>query len=276
LEVDLINFSGPDFNFVENRLMNLHLVHAWLTRAVMFDDKGQSIAPVDRLYKKPVQVMRGSFKPPTKVHIDIMRGAQRQFLESSGVEAQDVYQMAEITISELVTGDQVDGSDFLARVDLLNGLGFPVLISDYVRFFRLRSWLRQFTRSPICIAISVLDFDALFDAQYYEGLEGGILEAIGKLFPDNTHVFVYPTRRNGELITLENVSIPESQRHLLQYLLANNKMIPAREYIDENLHISARQLITQIPRGRGDWERCVPDEVAAQIRHRKLFGYPGD
>ncbi len=276
LEVDLINFSGPAFEYVENRLMNLRLIRSWLTRAVMFDRNGESVAPIDMLYKRPVQVMRGSFKPPSKVHVDMLRAVHAQFLETSGVDEQAVFQMAEITISELVTGGQVDDSDFLARVDLLNALGLTVLISDYVRFFRLRSWLRHFTDSPICVGISVLDFDAMFDEKYYEGLEGGILEAIGKLFPDNTHVFVYPTRKQGELITLEDASVPERQRFLLQYLLANQKLIPVHDYVDENLHISARDLAAMIPAGRGDWEEGVPEEVAQQIRQRRLFGYPGD
>lgn len=276
IEVDLINFAGPAFGHVENRLMNLRLIRSWLTRAVMFDTTGQSVAPIDMLYKVPVQVIRGSFKPPTKIHVDMLEGVRRQFLETSGVEADAVFQMAEITISELVTGDQVDDSDFLARVDLLNSLGLPVLISDYVRFFRLRSWLRHFTQSPICISISVLDFDAVFDEQYYGGLEGGILEAIGKLFPDNTYVYVYPSRRNGELITLENVSVPDSQVYLLKYLIANDKMIPARDYEESNLHISARELVKQIPLGRGEWENCVPSSVATAIRERGLFGYRGD
>jgi len=276
IEVDLINFAGPAFEYVENRLMNLRLIRSWLTRAVMFDPTGQSVAPMDILYKAPVQIIRGSFKPPTKVHIDMLDGVRHQFLETTNVDEEEVLQLAEITISELVTGDNVNDSDFLARVDLLNSLGLPVLISDYVRFFRLRTWLRNFTQRPICMSISVLDFAAVFDEKFYEGLEGGILEAIGKLFPDNTHVFVYPSRQNGELVTLENVSVPESQRYLLKYLIANEKMIPASDYDESNLHISARELAKQIVLGRGEWEQCVPEGVATTIRERRLFGYPGD
>lgn len=276
LEVDLINFSGPAFNFVENRLMNLHLIQAWLTRAVMFDANGESVAPMDMLYKKPVQVMRGSFKPPTKVHRDMVRAATPLFLENSGVKKEELVRIAELTMSDLATGDNVDNSDFLARVDLLNSLGSPVLVSDYVRFFRLRSWLRQFTQRPIGIVISVLDFDSLFDEQYYQGVEGGILEAMGKLFPDNTHVFVYPAKIKGELVTLENVQVAGPNEYLLKYLLANQKLIPTREYNEENLHISARELITRIPQGPGDWEDSVHDSVADLIKNRRLFGYPGE
>ena len=53
-------------------------------------------------------------------------------------------------------------------------------------------------------------------------------------------------------------------------------MIPARDYVDENLHISARELAKQILQGRGEWEDCVPPGVADEIRRRRLFGYPGD
>jgi hypothetical protein len=50
IEVDLIHFSGPSFKRVENRLMNLHLIRSWLTRAVMFGKDGQSIVPRETLY----------------------------------------------------------------------------------------------------------------------------------------------------------------------------------------------------------------------------------
>ena len=276
LEVDLINFSGPAFSYVENRLMNLHLIRSWLTRAVMFNTDGESVAPMDMLYKKPLQVLRGSFKPPTNVHMDMLSVASKQFQETSGIDKSNVFPLAEITMSELVTSDQVDDSDFLARVDLLNALGIPVLISDYVRFFRLRSWLRQFTQEPIGIVISVLDFNYLFDEQYYDGVEGGILEAMGKLFPDNTHVFVYPAKIKNELVTLENVTVSEQHVFLLKYLLANKQLIPARDYVEENLHISARQLIEKIPLNTSGWEEAIPEQVATLIRERKLFGYRGN
>ena len=163
LEVDLINFAGPAFSFVENRLMNLHLIRAWLTRAVMFDASGASVAPMDLLYKRPVQVIRGSFKPPTRVHRDMLRLAVPEFVATSGVEEDDVVQMAEISMSELVSGDRVDSSDFLARVDLLNILGVPVLVSDYVRFFGVRYCLRELTLITLGIRIRVMVFVPVFD-----------------------------------------------------------------------------------------------------------------
>ena len=45
LEIDTINFSGPRFANVDNRLMSLQLVKNGMTDAVMFDPTGKNILP---------------------------------------------------------------------------------------------------------------------------------------------------------------------------------------------------------------------------------------
>lgn len=275
IEIDLINFSGPDFEHVENRLMNLHLIHSWSCRAVMFDADGHSIVPASALRKKDTVVIRGSFKPPTKVHMDMKETAVKHFLQEEGVEKDKVLVVAEITMNEL-SGQEGDiNSDFLARVDLLNELGFSVLISDYLRFFRLRSWIRRYTQNRIGIVLSVLDFDYLFADKYYEGLEGGILEAFGKLFSDNTNVYVYPTIRDGKLVTLDNVDVGPDLQHLLKHLIHTKAMVSADIIDVRNLEISAREAIRQIPHGKGDWQALLPKQTSDSIIEHKLFGYPG-
>lgn len=275
IEIDLIHFSGPDFDKVENRLMNLHLIHSWACRAVMFEPSGQSIVPASALRKKDTIVIRGSFKPPTKVHLDMMNSAKKHFLQEEGVEQDKILVVAEITLNELYNSDSsVDNdSDFLARVDLLNELGFSVLISDYLRFFRLRSWIRRYTQNRIGIMLSVLDFDYLFAETYYDGLEGGILEAFGKLFSDNTNVYVYPTIRDGKLISLDNVGVSEELGFLLKYLIHNRAMVSADIVDVRNLEISAREVIKELPKGRDEWEQKLPAKTTQSIIENQLFGF---
>jgi hypothetical protein len=40
--------------------------------------------------------------------------------------------------------------------------------------------------------LGISNLDLIFTEAYYEGLEGGILEAFAKLFPDNTRLYIYP------------------------------------------------------------------------------------
>jgi len=273
IEIDLIHFSGPDFADVENRLMNLQLIRSWACRAVMFDPCGDSIVPASAFRKKDTIVLRGSFKPPTLIHQDMMNSAIKHFAKEDDIEKDNILMVAEITMNEIYSQSDEDDADFLARVDLLNKLGFSVLISDYLRFFRLRSWIRRYTQKRIGITLSVLDFDYLFAEEYYEGLEGGILEAFGKLFSDNTNVYVYPTIRNGKLISLENVNVSEDLRFLMQHLIHNKAMVSADIEDVRNLEISAREVIKEIRKGRGDWENKVPDVIAKSIIDNKLMGF---
>jgi len=175
--------------------------------------------------------------------------------------------MAELA-SDKEQGDQA----FLNRVDLLTALGYNVLISDYLRFFRLRSWIRRYTQNTIGIVLSVLDFDQLFDPRYYEGLEGGILEAMGKLFSDNTHVYVYPAMVDDKLISLDNVEVAAGLTYLLKHLIANNAMVAARHFNEEHLKIMPSEVLKQISANTPGWEENVPDKVAERIKSRYMSG----
>lgn len=273
LEIDLIHFSGPYFTEVDNRLMNLHLVRSWCCRAVMFDTNGHSIPPGSALRKKDVMVLRGSFKPPTKIHIEMRDAGLEQFQKIADHNDRGILTVAEITMSELASDQEQDDTSFLARIDILAKLGFNVLISDYLRYFRLRSWIRNYTDNSIGIVLSVHDFNSLFDPSYYEGMEGGILVAMGKLFSDDTHVFVHPAIINGERVSLDNVVVPDKVQHLLAHLIHNRSLVAIENYNEANLHILARELVKQLPYGRGDWESCLPEGVAEEIIEKKLFGY---
>lgn len=280
IEVDVIHFSGPYFEEVENRLMNLHLIRSWLTRAVIFNPNGEVVVPGELFYRKPVMVMRGTFKPVTLVNVDMMCAGRKQFARLEAVDEAEIVSLAEITMNSLVSGDNVDGADFLARIDLLASQGYTVMISDYLRFFRLRAYLRRYTQKPIGIVLSVRDFAYLFDEKYYEGMEGGILEAFGKLFPDNTHVYVYPSRRRdadaADLVTLDTVAVPDNLRHLLAHLKANDKLLAVQPHDESRLHIDAAEVLAGLRRGRGTWESDVPESVAQGIVDGRLLGFDSE
>lgn len=278
IEIDLIHFSGAYFEETENRLMNLHLIRSWQTRAVIFNPQGEVVVPGELFYKKPVLVIRGTFNPVTKVNVDMIESGKKQFIQENAVDAERLVSLAEITMNSPFTGDTVDDADFLVRVDLLASLGYTVMISDYVRFFRLRAYLRRYTQKQIGIVLSVRDFDYLFNLKFYEGLEGGILEAFGKLFPDKTSVYVYPSRRaeEAELTTLATVSVPAGLQHLLAHLVENKRLIPLEEYDESLLQIDMAEVLSDLHRGRGRWEQCVPDIIAQQIIERRLLGFASE
>jgi hypothetical protein len=79
-EIDMIKFSGPAFPGVDNRLMSLQLVEQGLTDAAMFTAAGEVVQPSEVLYKKPILVERGSFRPMTNLTLDLLGHPQNSWL----------------------------------------------------------------------------------------------------------------------------------------------------------------------------------------------------
>ncbi|PHS26775.1 MAG: nicotinate-nucleotide adenylyltransferase [Methylophaga sp.] len=275
IEVDMINFSGPYFEETENRLMNLHLVHKGLTHAVMFNDKGEIQIPGERLYKKNILILRGTFAPLTNVHIDMTGCGQRYFNETENISTDKTMVLAELTMASLTVGDKIDDADFLARVDMLNSQGYTVLVSNYLRYFRLRAYFRRYTQKQIGMILGISSLDAVFNEEYYEGMEGGILEAFAKLFPDNTRLYVYPYKNleEDEIVTVDNFKAPQHLQHLYTHLLENGYLI-GLACADTSLQSVDRSSISaDIKKGHGDWESLVPGSVAEMIVEKKLLGF---
>jgi hypothetical protein len=125
------------------------------------------------------------------------------------------------------------------------------------------------------VILSVHDLDKIFDVKFYEGMEGGILVALGLLFSDDTKVFVYPSKIDGELTTLEGAKISESERHLLQHLICNERIVALEKYNPDHLYTSPKELSAEIRKGHGEWENYVTQNVADAVVQKKLFGFTG-
>lgn len=275
LEIDMIHFSGPYFEEIENRLMNLHLIHSNLTHAIMFNPQGEVEIPSELLYKKNVLVTRGSFTPLTKVHLDMTKCGEQHFSQIESINSERTLVLAELTMASLTVGNKIDDADFLARVDMLNTQGYTVMISNYLRYFRLRAYFRRYTKLQIGIIVGISNLELIFDEEYYEGLEGGILEAFAKLFPDNTRLYIYPTKdpETKELITADNFQPLEKLKYLYRHFLDNDYLV-GLDGVDESLlETNLAQILLDIKKGRGDWEEHVPESITEMIVNKKLLGF---
>ena len=277
LEIDLIRFTGPYFKDVDNRLMALKLVEMELSDAVVFaTDRKTLVHPSELFYKRDVMVMRSMFKPVTNVSLDMMNGGMEIFLRTAGVDVQMAMAVPEISIAEMRKRDSFDTQDVLDRVDCLNLLNYPVIVSNYLRFFRVRSYLDRYTKGKVAFVLGIPNLITLFDTNYYEGLKGGILGAFASLFDRETLLFVYPMRSQNDrdrIVNVESFPVPEPLKYFYYHLRANNMIITVERYNDANMHIWPEDILKQIKKGRGEWETSVPELVAAEIISRGLFGF---
>jgi len=275
IEIDSIEFKGPYFDDLDNRAKNLHLIRSWKTRAIMFTPDGQVAVPAETLYKKNVLTTRGSFKPVTRLNSDMIAQGFKAFKALDGVNEDNTIVLAEISINDSYGKDlNVPEKDLITRVELLNKLGYSVLISDYTRYFSLRAYFRQYTARQIGIVLGMVNVKEIFDENKYVGVEGGILEGFGKLFPDNTRLFVYPELdEQNKLKDFTDIEVVENMRFLYQHLLENEFLSGIQCSDPSLLEIYSRNLLEQIPQGRGDWENSVAENTAEHIISNRLFGY---
>jgi len=276
VEIDMIEFKGIEFRHVDNRVMSLKLVQLGLSDAAMFGPKGDVLQPSEILRKKPILVERGSFRPVTKVNIDMLDCARKRFAEDLEVEEGEIVELMEITMRNLLATGEINLNDFLARADVLAAAGKTVLISDYFEYYRLAAYLARYTTKPLAMTMGIPSMAALFGEQYYEGLEGGILEAFGKLFTRGLRIYCYPLRgEDGELCTIGNVEMPPELKHLFSHLV-DRGVVRQLEDVDESvLHIFSRDVLKRIASGDEAWEEMVPPEIAEVIKRRRFFGYAG-
>jgi hypothetical protein len=276
MEIDMIRVSGPDFEEVDNRIIALNLVKRGITDATMFDLSGSVLQPASALYKKNILLMRGRFRPVTKIHIDMIEKGKKQFLAEEEIDEENVRVIVELTLKDLTADGKISDKDFVDRAELLGSLGYTVMISNYLKHYKMVDYLATIARGrKMGVIVGVYNLQIIFDEKYYENLPGGLLEAFGRGFGHNVKLYVYPANNvdTGDIYSLDNFSIPKSLEGLLQYLKDNNKLAKFEEYNPKLLGIMSDDVLSKIKVGASSWEEDVPEEVVKAIKFYKLFGY---
>jgi hypothetical protein len=274
LEIDTINFSGPRFAEVDNRLMSLQLVKNGMTDAVIFDPEGRNVLPAAILYKKNILTLRGSFRPVTKVNMDMYKESLKMFLEENKVNPENTLVIFEITLSNLRSDGEINEKDFMDRAELLCSLGQTVMISNFQEYYRVVEYFSKYTKARMGLAMGVNNLVDIFDEKYYRHLSGGILEAFGKLFYRDMKVYLYPMiDENGIIINSETLKVHPRMKELYKFFKFNGKVVDITNFNPENLEIFSREVLQMIGQNKPGWESMLPPGVAEIIKEEELFGY---
>ena len=275
IEIDMVHMNGSKFQNLDNRLLSLLLVKNGMTEAVIFGPDGQNLQPSDVLYKKNILALRGSFRPVTKVNIDMIKNGLNEFVKENKVEEKNLQVLFELTLNNLKSEGDINEKDFLDRVNILCSIGQTVMISNYQRYYKLLDYFGRFTKERLGIILGLTNLQEIFDAQYYRNLEGGILEGIGKMFNRDIKVYVYPSKPDKKTIlkTSSNIMIQPRIKPLFDFFIFNKRIIDLKGYKEEYLSIFSRKVLKMIKKGQTGWEKMVPTYVDNMIKENKLFGY---
>ena len=227
------------------------------------------------LYKKNVLAFRGSFRPITYVGFDMLKTSYGIFKRDEDYDKENTIALCEITLNNLLEDGEFHERDFLDRVDILNGMGQNVMISNFKEYYKLVSYLSQFKTKNLRIVIGMHTFLNVINEKYYENLKGGIIEAFGRLFVKNMKMYVYPAinEKNNELINLQNICVPNEIKYLFLHLVENRKIIDIKNVKKEFITTYPHLVLQKIKNKESGWEKMVPKYIEDAIKTKKLFGY---
>ena len=244
-----------------------------MTDAVMFAPDGNNVLPARVLYKKNILTLRGSFRPVTKVNMDMFEKSYEMFIKENKVVKEKTQVIFEITLSNLRAEGEIDEQDFMDRAKLLCSLGQTVLISNFQEYYKLVEYFSQYSRARMGLAMGVNNLVDIFDEKYYRHLSGGILEAFGKLFYKDLRVYLYPMQnKDGSLTTSENLKVHPRMKELYKFFKYNGKVVDISDFDTSNLSVFSRTVLKMIVSGDKGWEEMLPEGVAKLIKEKSLFG----
>lgn len=291
IEVEAIEFNGPAFADVSQRELNLVLLEQRFNRAVLFSKDSKAELSSEVFYKRPVLLLRGSFRPFTNANLDMLESGLKQFKEEAPIEGKEPLVVLEMTIKNLLEHDIEGRNKLLDLADSLAVLGYPVLITDYREYYRLSQYLRRYTSMPVTILIGPNNLYHVFDESYYEDLSGGILEAFGRLFRNRIKMYVYPMSREAfdhyfaqrgvepaeygkytdDIITADNLRVVPKQQALFEYLKQTGLIRPIKHYSKNLMNIHSSEVRAKMQAGDDTWKESVPPDAARCIEQRHLF-----
>jgi len=207
-------FAGVDI-----RRLNLELVLNKLTRVVAFESDGRPVEASRALYKRVAFVLREEFLPVRDVHRVMLDAARDQLGQPE--DGGRTVTLAEISLTNPPASTAAD--DLLARLDGLARAGLATLVTDFEELFRVAVYLRRYAVPRIVFVIGTRTFRLFFGGRPFETLEGGVLEALGRLLTRSVRIALYPEHDplTGAPVSARTMPVPSEYHHLREYLFDN-------------------------------------------------------
>jgi len=273
LTVDLLRVKGPDFDNYDNRLTTFYLVKYGLTELAIFDENRMGIHASEFLYKKSLMVVRGNFRPPTNVTLDVFKTGFEQFKNEPYIDENLSYIIAELTLDYLKDVDgHIDEDDFLQRAELLCMLGHKVLITNCNNHQMIINYMTDYKIKNLGLVIGVNELLDIINEKYFGNQDGRLLVAFGELFTRNIKIYAYPAlKEDGTLLTKSNLPVPEGITFLYRYLIESQQIVDIEHFDPLLLDIYPRKILQLILEGKTGWEDDIPKLLVEKIKKDKFF-----
>ena len=195
------------------------------------------------LRKRPLLVMRGSFRHPEFFDPGLFQTAQQQLLAEDTTFEREPATLLEMTIHHVSGDETLAEPEMLASIGQLTQRGL-VIVTDYPETYLLSGYLRRHSTEPVRFIMGVATAAKILHEAFYRGLPGALLEGVARLLATNVKLYVaamprdafnaavgglsgtLTVRESGNvLVTLDDLLPSAPGLYLFEYLRASGRMV---------------------------------------------------
>ncbi len=238
VEIDLVKVSGPAFEGVNERLLNLYLISKGFANAAIFRPDGKAAQIKDYLYKKNIIVLRTKYRQKSLPNFDLFNLAVEQFKKNTGANDKDIIVLIEVLMGNVLDEDlELTNEDlqyFADRAEELCATGNNVMVSNFRRNNHLAEFVKTFKPLNVGIATNVSNLRNIFNSANYnkENYTNELLSYISGMFSKNVKLYAYPylNKKENTIITTKNMYVSEEAKPLYDFLIQNHYIVDIENY----------------------------------------------
>jgi hypothetical protein len=228
IEIDVVEPRGPDVHDPGPVELGLGLVRKGYAQAVILGEEDRLLPPSEILRKRPILLQRDVARRTPGADEHSMAAARARFLEERrGADGPEPLLLREMSVQAspamlVDEGTPPTEQEIVAWVEARRKSGHPLALTRYEEPFPLTAYLRRFTSEPIRFVLPVPVLAAVLQAVAREGLEGGLLEGLGKLLAAGVKIHTVGKGAGSA----EALRLPPPLGHLYTYLLEAGWIVP--------------------------------------------------
>jgi hypothetical protein len=226
IEIDVLEAHGPDLHDPGPAVIGRALVRGGLAHAVMVGDADRLLPPTEVLRKRPIILERCRARGAAPGDAF---AAARALLKSEGGDSGEheplLLRELAVVAAEGTTADAQPapiGEEALAWIARERRQGDPLALTRFEQPFALTAYLRRYTQEPIRFILPVTILKGILLTVAKEGLDGGLLEGLGRLLAANVRIYTVGAGADSA----REMSLPAPVGHLYTYLLEAGWVIP--------------------------------------------------
>jgi hypothetical protein len=235
LEIDVIEFSGPEFESEDSRLWGVEMLQKGISPVLVFDTNAQLVEPATPLHKRPLIVERTLAGRPGPAASEAYQRAVSKLRGEGVTLVRDPVLVLEVSLHSLPA---VDSAVLLSQIEQLAAIGV-VIVTNYPPGYPVLNYARRYTAEPIRVLVWLSMFLQIMAEQVFTAAPGALLEGFGRLFSSDVTIYVAPMSGDalaamlgdapekllvdhsggpGDLVTLDDFHPKPPLDHLFRYL----------------------------------------------------------